>query len=54
MQVYRRLLAFLHPHRLRLIANIVANVIAAIFDVLAFSLLAPFLNVLFGLDQPIP
>ena len=54
MRVYRRLLAFLRPHRLRLASNITANILAAIFDVAAFSLLIPFLGVLFQQPQAIP
>ena len=51
---YRRLLPFLRPHWARFVGNIVSNVIAAILDVVAFSLLIPFLNVLFKSGQAIP
>ena len=54
MHLYRRLLAFLRPHRWRLIGNIVANVVGAALDGIAFSLLIPFLNTLFRQPNPIP
>ncbi len=47
MQLYRRLLVFLRPHRGRLAGNIVFNVIGAALDGVAFTLLIPFLNLLF-------
>ena len=53
-KLYRRLLVFLRPHRARLAGNIVANVIGAGLDAVAFLLLIPFLNTLFGLSEPIP
>jgi subfamily B ATP-binding cassette protein MsbA len=46
--LYRRLLVFLRPHRWRLAGNIVSNVIGAGLDGVAFVLLIPFLNTLFG------
>jgi ATP-binding cassette, subfamily B, bacterial MsbA len=48
MRVYRRLLAFLRPHAWRLVGNVGMNVTAAILDGVAFTLLIPFLNTLFG------
>ena len=54
MHLYRRLLVFLRPHRWRLIGNIVANVMGAALDGIAFSLLIPFLNTLFKQPNPIP
>ncbi|HET8769408.1 MAG TPA: ABC transporter ATP-binding protein [Gemmatimonadaceae bacterium] len=48
MRLYRRLLRFLRPHRWRLAGNIVLNVTAAALDGVAFTLLIPFLNTLFG------
>jgi len=54
MHLYRRLLVFLRPHRWRLIGNIVANVVGAALDGIAFSLLIPFLNTLFRQPNPIP
>jgi subfamily B ATP-binding cassette protein MsbA len=54
MHVYRRLLAFLRPHWARLAGNILANVVGAMLDGLAFLLLIPFLNLLFGRQNQIP
>ncbi|MEX2182165.1 MAG: ABC transporter ATP-binding protein [Gemmatimonadaceae bacterium] len=48
MRLYRRLLAFLRPHSWRLAGNVVLNVTAAALDGIAFTLLIPFLNTLFG------
>ena len=48
MRVYRRLLAFLRPHSWRMAGNVVMNVTAAVLDGVAFTLLIPFLNTLFG------
>lgn len=48
MRVYRRLLRFLRPHAWRLAGNVTFNVIAAALDGIAFTLLIPFLNTLFG------
>jgi subfamily B ATP-binding cassette protein MsbA len=47
VQLYRRLLVFLRPHRGRLAGNIIFNVIGAALDGVAFTLLIPFLNLLF-------
>jgi subfamily B ATP-binding cassette protein MsbA len=54
MGLYRRLLQFLRPHSSRMAGNVLANVIGAILDAVAFSLLIPFLNTLFGNPNPIP
>ena len=54
MNTYRRLLAFLRPHSGRFAGNVGANVMGAAFDGVAFLLLIPFLNILFGLASPIP
>jgi subfamily B ATP-binding cassette protein MsbA len=54
MHLYRRLLQFLRPHSSRMVGNVLANVIGAILDAVAFSLLIPFLNTLFGNPNPIP
>ena len=54
MPTYRRLLAFLRPHAGRFAGNIAANVIGAALDGVAFLLLIPFLNTLFGQQQAIP
>ena len=48
MRVYRRLLAFLRPHAWRMAGNVTFNVVAAALDGVAFTLLIPFLNTLFG------
>jgi subfamily B ATP-binding cassette protein MsbA len=53
MRLYRRLLVFLRPHSWRLVGNILFNVIAAALDGVAFTLLIPFLNTLFGLPNAI-
>ena len=53
MRVYRRLLRFLRPHAWRLGGNVVLNVLAAALDGVAFTLLIPFLNTLFGLEARI-
>ena len=47
MGLYRRLLVFLRPHWARLAGNIVSNVVGAALDGVAFTLLIPFLNLLF-------
>src|ERR1035437_7344538 len=51
MRLYRRLLVFLRPHRARLAGNVVSNVIGALLDGVAFTLLIPFLNLLFYNDD---
>ena len=51
MRLYRRLLTFLRPHRMQLAGNIVSNVIGAGLDGVAFTLLIPFLNLLFYGDD---
>jgi subfamily B ATP-binding cassette protein MsbA len=53
MRLYRRLLVFLRPHTWRLVGNILFNVIAAGLDGVAFTLLIPFLNTLFGLSSAV-
>ena len=54
MHTYRRLLAFLRPHSGRFAGNVGANVVGAALDGVAFLLLIPFLNSLFGIGNPIP
>jgi ATP-binding cassette, subfamily B, bacterial MsbA len=54
MGPYRRLLGFLRPHRHYLAGNVSANLVAAVLDGVAFALLIPFLNVLFGTADAIP
>jgi subfamily B ATP-binding cassette protein MsbA len=51
VHLYRRLLVFLRPHWVRLAGNIVSNIIGAALDGVAFTLLIPFLNVLFYGDD---
>jgi subfamily B ATP-binding cassette protein MsbA len=51
VKLYRRLLVFLRPHRARLAGNVVSNVIGALLDGVAFTLLIPFLNLLFYNDD---
>ncbi len=53
MGIYRRLLVFLRPHSWRLVGNVALNVVAAALDGIAFTLLIPFLNTLFGLPNQI-
>lgn len=53
MGLYRRLLVFLRPHSWRLAGNVLFNVTAALLDGIAFTLLIPFLNTLFGLPSAI-
>ena len=53
MRLYRRLLVFLRPHSWRLAGNILFNIVAAALDGVAFTLLIPFLNTLFGLPNAI-
>ncbi len=52
--MYRRLLVFLRPHAWRMAATIGSSLMAAALDVLAFTLLIPFLNALFGVPALIP
>ncbi|MHB1264132.1 MAG: ABC transporter ATP-binding protein [Gemmatimonadaceae bacterium] len=52
--MYRRLLVFLRPHAWRMGATIGSSLMAAALDVLAFTLLIPFLNALFGVPALIP
>ena len=48
--MYRRLLPFLRPHAWRMAGAVACNAAAAAMDVFAFTLLIPFLNVMF--QQP--
>ncbi|GAC1657022.1 MAG: lipid A export permease/ATP-binding protein MsbA [Gemmatimonadaceae bacterium] len=52
--MYRRLLHFLRPHYGRMASTIGMSVVGAMFDAYSFTLLIPFLNALFGLQQIIP
>ncbi len=53
MRLYSRLLVYLRPHSWRLVGNVLFNVIAALLDGVAFTLLIPFLNTLFGLSSAV-
>jgi subfamily B ATP-binding cassette protein MsbA len=53
-RLWRRLWRFVIPHRSKLIAVVVLNLVAAVFDVFSFTLLVPFFNALFGKAQLIP
>ncbi|HJU73944.1 MAG TPA: ABC transporter ATP-binding protein, partial [Gemmatimonadaceae bacterium] len=46
--IYRRLLAFVRPQTWRMVAVVAANIMAALLDVLSFTLLIPFLDRVFG------
>ncbi|MEK7401323.1 MAG: ABC transporter ATP-binding protein [Gemmatimonadota bacterium] len=48
MGLYRRLLGFLRPHAWRMAAAIASNIVGAVLDAFAFTLLIPFLNALFA------
>ena len=50
MGLFRRLLGFLRPHSWRMAAAIASNIVGAVLDAFAFTLLIPFLNALF--EQP--
>ena len=52
--MYRRLLRFLRPHMGRMLGAIGASALSAVFDAYSFSLLIPFLNALFGMQQLLP
>ena len=54
MGTFRRLLGYLRPHSWRMSAAIASHVIASVLDAFAFTLLIPFLNVLFGEPELIP
>lgn len=48
---WRRLSGFLRPYRMRMVGNVVFNIVAAALDVFAFTLLIPFLSQIFGRPQ---
>jgi subfamily B ATP-binding cassette protein MsbA len=54
MGLYRRLLGYLRPHSWRMAGAIASNIVAAVLDAFAFTLLIPFLNQLFDQPNPIP
>jgi subfamily B ATP-binding cassette protein MsbA len=49
--MYRRLLAFLRPHRWRMAGTLAFNIIAAVLDVFSLTLLIPFLNQLYNVPN---
>ena len=51
---YRRLLPFLRPHWWRMTGNVVSSMLGAAIGAFAFTLLIPFLNKLFGKENPLP
>lgn len=53
-RLWRRLWAFVRPHRAKLVGVVSLNLLAAVFDVFSFTLLIPFLNALFQVPQLIP
>lgn len=53
-QLWRRLWAFVRPHRGKLVGVVVLNAVAAVADVFSFTLLIPFLNALFNKPDIIP
>lgn len=52
--LWRRLWRFVAPHKTKLFTVIALNATAAIADVFSFTLLIPFFNALFDLEQLIP
>ncbi len=52
-EMYRRLLAYLRPHRWLMVRAIASSILAAALDAFSFALLIPFLESLFG-GQPLP
>ncbi len=52
--LWRRLWSFVQPHRGKLVAVVVLNLLAAIADVFSFTLLVPFFNALFDKPNLIP
>ncbi len=54
MQLWRRLWRFVAPHKAKLFTVVALNATAAVADVFSFTLLVPFFNALFGLDQLLP
>ena len=53
-RLWRRLWRFVIPHRSKLIAVVVLNVLAAVADVFSFTLLVPFFQALFNQPELIP
>src|SRR5262245_36889000 len=52
--MYRRLLTFLRPHWWRMAGNIVASIVAAVLGAFMFTLLIPFVNHLFKVEETLP
>src|SRR4051812_17891858 len=48
VSMYRRLLGFLRPYSWLMIGNVVFSLVAAGLEVFSFTLLIPFLSLLFG------
>jgi subfamily B ATP-binding cassette protein MsbA len=53
-KLWGRLWRFVRPHRLKLLAVVGLNAVAAVADVFSFTLLIPFLNALFGKANVLP
>ncbi|HYW30683.1 MAG TPA: ABC transporter ATP-binding protein [Gemmatimonas sp.] len=53
-RLWARLWRFVIPHRGKLIAVVVLNLFAAVFDVFSFTLLVPFFNALFDKGELLP
>ncbi len=53
-KLWRRLWSFVQPHRGKLIAVVILNILAAVFDVFSLGLLIPFFNALFNQPALIP
>ncbi len=53
-RLWRRLWSFVRPHRGKLWAVVVLNILAAVADVFSFTLLLPFMNALFEQEQLLP
>jgi subfamily B ATP-binding cassette protein MsbA len=52
--LWRRLWRFVQPHRGKLVAVVLLNLLAAVADVFSFTLLVPFFNALFGKAELLP
>jgi len=53
-RIWARLWTFVRPHRGKLVGVVALNIVAAVADVFSFTLLIPFLNALFGMEQILP
>ena len=45
---------YIRPYRHYVTGGIIANILSALLNLLAFSLIMPILRILFGMDQTIP